>query len=657
MSLKRKLIVWVTILLAVLLAGNVCVYIINAKSYFSKQMSALSQDTATSLGLTISHVAKEGDIVQVESMINVIFDRGYYRAITYSDLNNKVLVSRAREIESAGVPKWFTQLVEIPAPSGSAEVVSGWFRLGSIHVVSHPSYVYLELWTAFVDLIWVFLFGVVLTYGVLGLALRGLFRPLSELESQAEAISAEDFVVLNATSTSPEFRRLSGAMNRMVLKIQALFQGQVELIEILRREVHIDPLTHLPNREEFDALVSSYIGDRGKGGASALLLCHVHHLSSLNHTLGRNLGDECVRSVANALRSIALIWPNSLVGRRSGADFCIFIPGLFDDDVDGFMDTVKTSIEKEPFFFDEIDHPLRYGLSLSDGDASLKQLLSSADEAMRTSQAQGKNFCSTMISCHEEPARSVNDWRPLLERAIFDKDIEFEYQQLHMVKPINTKDRQLETYEVFTRLKYENERIQASVFWPLLERFNLIEVMDRLVVEKAVHEVKACPGVCFSINLSVISCVSLSFRQYLAQALRDAGLGASSRLIFEVPEMVLSKALDEFRDLIERIQPYHSLICLTHFGLVPSSLGHLQVLGLNCVKIDRRFVQDIHLHQANRFYVKILIQIAHSFSLKIYADGVECDEDKEILIRLGINGVQGFCMSTHHPIESLSAVG
>ncbi len=275
MSLLRRLVLAITVMIIALLAANVVVGVYNARSYFSHQLQALAEDTATSLGLTISHAAKDKDLAQVELMINVIFDRGYYQSITYSDMQGKVVVSRSREIRIEGVPQWFIDWIVIPQRAGTAEVVSGWFRLGELRVQTHPGYAYRDLWRVFTEQLWLFFFTAVLCYGLAGLGLKYLLRPLKRLEDQADAICRKEFPVQETLPNTPELRRMVVAMNRMVNKIKDMFQQQVNLTDELRREASIDALTGLPNRDEFNAQLKAWLESDHGGGMAALVIVHV----------------------------------------------------------------------------------------------------------------------------------------------------------------------------------------------------------------------------------------------------------------------------------------------------------------------------------------------------------------------------------------------
>jgi len=657
MSLRRKLILWVTLLLMFLLAGNLIVSVVNSKSYYIKQMSALSEDTATSLGLTISHAVKANDVAQVEAMINVIFDRGYYLSITYNDLKGNVLVSRARKIAIEGVPAWFMGVVEIPSPSGSAEVASGWFRLGELHVVSHPGYAYQELWGSFISQLWLFLFAVVFAYGALGLSMRKMLSPLYLLEKQANAVCREEFILIEQRPSSSEFSTLVDASNRMVNKIQLLFRGQIELTEILRREAYIDSVTGLPNRDEFDAQVSSHIESNRLCGGSALILCALRELEIINVKYGREAGDEWLRSVAQILESVLVSWPTAIVGRRNGADFGIFIPGLMAEDIDNVMShlimDIKCVSEALKSTKSAFHHPAQFGVALSSGGVRLSALLATADQAMRVAQSKDIFYDVQLSGDKLDSVRAANEWLPILESTIEHKTLEFMFQEQFWGDAEESSPVSLPIYEVFSRLHVDNELISAGIFWPLVERFRLEETLDRLVIERILGVLSQQKSVCLSVNVSFVASSRSEFHDWLGKYLSSFDRSITSRLTLEFPERVLCQSIIVFRHLVPILKSAGVGICVARFGLMPSSIGYLQELNVDSVKIDRRFIFDIYRHQANRFYVKILIQVAHSFSLKIYADGVEQLEDKAILNEMGINGMQGYLLSEPQPLDSL----
>ncbi|MCV6628183.1 MAG: hypothetical protein OIF38_18970, partial [Cellvibrionaceae bacterium] len=256
MTLFRQLIIAISLLMCVLLAVNLVISVMNARLYFHEQMQNHAEDTATSLALTLSRPAAQADDAQVRSLVDVIFDRGYYRAITFrksSDPKGKAAIKRDLPIAIEGVPEWFIGLIDLPEPVGQAEVVTGWRILGDVVVVGNPGYAYRDLWRVCVQYIYIFLITALVCYVLVGLGLRYLLRPLDKVEAQAEAICRREFPVQKDLPNTIELRRVVTAMNRMVQKVQSMFQEQVGLTESLYKQAHLDPVTQLSNRRDFDA--------------------------------------------------------------------------------------------------------------------------------------------------------------------------------------------------------------------------------------------------------------------------------------------------------------------------------------------------------------------------------------------------------------------
>ncbi|MFC6755384.1 LapD/MoxY N-terminal periplasmic domain-containing protein, partial [Halorubrum tibetense] len=163
-------------------------------------------------------------------------------------------------------------LIEIPEPQGESEVINGWFRLGKIEVVAHTGLAYRDLWRVFREQLWLFLFTAVAAYGLAGVSLHFLLRPLKRVEKQADAICRREFPEQQQLPRTRELRSMVQAMNRMVEKIKDMFQEQLELTESLHRSSHVDFITGLSNRLDFDARLESFIKSELGGGEGALLL-------------------------------------------------------------------------------------------------------------------------------------------------------------------------------------------------------------------------------------------------------------------------------------------------------------------------------------------------------------------------------------------------
>ncbi len=124
----------------------------------------------------------------MNSMVDAIFDRGYYKTISVITVDGDTLIERNNPVTSKDVPSWFINNVDLRLPTAEAMVMSGWKQAATVVVVSHPGYAYRELWKNTVDTFWLFSLTTI-TALLLGiLAIRLLLKPLQRVEEQAEAI-------------------------------------------------------------------------------------------------------------------------------------------------------------------------------------------------------------------------------------------------------------------------------------------------------------------------------------------------------------------------------------------------------------------------------------------------------------------------------------
>lgn len=632
-----------------LLLGNFLVSVLHSRSYFSDQLSALAEDTATSLGLTISHAAREKDIPQIQSMVNVIFDRGYYREIIYRDLDGNVIVERSRDISIEDVPQWFIDRVAIPERSGSAEVVSGWFRLGELSVTAHPGYAYRDLWRVFIDQLRIFLFTAVLCYGLAGIGLNYLLRPLRNVEQQADAICRKEFPVQENLPSTPELRRMVLAMNRMVKKIQEMFRQQVDMTDALRREASVDPVTGLVNRREFDDAMAAWLSSERGGSSGLMVLLRLSDLAYINDRRGREFTDSLLREVASEFNHLATAYSGAIVSRRGGSDLCAFVPGILRNELDRFMAELENRSGNLGSVAVADELRILFAGAYSESVESAGKMLSAADTALREVKAgSAENGGIFYLEGHAQEVRGAGEWADYLRRVIEEGKILLYYQ------PVYARDgATVINHEVLCRVEDNDNVINAGVFWPLAERFGLVERLDRHVITKALDVMSTDSSACLCVNISPQSLKSAGFVEWVEEIVQQftawGGESIIARLTFELPESVLQFAGDEFSEFIRRLASHGVRVGLDHFGLTPSAMASLQSVNLTYAKIDRRFVSGIAGNRENQFYVKNLIQIAKSCDVGIIAEGLEMETDWQILKELGIDGGEGFLLAKPSP--------
>lgn len=148
MTLYRQLMLSTSIVLLFLCIALWTGEIKRTRDFLVNQMGTHAQDTATSLGLTLTAIAKGDNIPQMETIINALFDRGFYRAIELSNTDGQLLIERRSDFTLEEVPTWFKRLVPLSAPRATSLVMNGWQQTGTVFVETHPGYAYQTIWRA-----------------------------------------------------------------------------------------------------------------------------------------------------------------------------------------------------------------------------------------------------------------------------------------------------------------------------------------------------------------------------------------------------------------------------------------------------------------------------------------------------------------------------
>lgn len=210
MTLYRQLFIGVSLLFFVLLAGVEAIYLANARAQIQEQLGSQAQDAATSIALQLATLKSLEDRTLVETLVNPVFDRGYFREIRVVSVGGEVLVRRVLAPAQGDVPEWFARLLPLDAPGAQSLVSSGWRELGRVVVASHPNFAYQQLWhIGLQTILWLLLIYAAVLAAVVGF-LAMLLRPLQEIERAAVAIGERDFRTIDfvpRARTGPRGRR------------------------------------------------------------------------------------------------------------------------------------------------------------------------------------------------------------------------------------------------------------------------------------------------------------------------------------------------------------------------------------------------------------------------------------------------------------------
>src|SRR5690606_38103726 len=121
-----------------LFAGTMAITVHDTRAYLNAQLRTIAQDTATPLGISLSPALAAGDMAVAESLVNAVFDSGYYRRVAITGIDGKAIMERAAPAQVDGVPDWFMRLLPLETPRGQALVMAGWQQAGTVEVSANP---------------------------------------------------------------------------------------------------------------------------------------------------------------------------------------------------------------------------------------------------------------------------------------------------------------------------------------------------------------------------------------------------------------------------------------------------------------------------------------------------------------------------------------
>ncbi|WP_316368506.1 EAL domain-containing protein [Candidatus Thiodiazotropha sp. CDECU1] len=649
MTLSRQLIILITVLLILVFTGTFFISVQNTRAYLESQLESHAQDTATSLGLSISKHMAEGDLATVTSMTDAIFDRGYYRLVVIQDMQGEPLVERKLALTLEGVPPWFIEQFPLSTPIGEAIVMSGWVQAGKVVVQSHPGFAHRQLWENSVEIFRWFLISalVVLLLGVFTLQL--VLKPLRQVERQANAIVNREFPTIEKLPKTLDLRRIVLAMNRMSTKVKQMIERLERLTEGLQRQASRHPVTGLTNKRFFLNTVNNLLLSPEECSTGVLALIQVEKLKEINDTHGYQAGDDLLKRTAGALQAINESIAKGHLAHLTGGDFALFVEDMHLADASKLGETLSSGLSglADPNHGESQDL-WHIGLASYDGAQNVSELLSQADMSLRTAQSEGANSWHLYMPGELEisKVRGGSDWKSTILHALRDDRFVLQFQPVFACR-----DKSVLHHEVYVRIREEDEQggtrlLSAGLFIPHADRLGLTPEIDRMVIGKVIQRLRgeAKENTRYTINISPICMKNNRILGWLKQQLAD-NRDVARRLIFEMPEYGAVSQLEEVRAFIQVIRRYGAAFSLDHFGRSQSAFGYLKTIKVDYLKIDGSYLRELQASAENQFFIQALVYIAHGLEIKVVGEAVETEQVWATLQQLNLDGGQGYFLA------------
>ncbi len=428
-------------------------------------------------------------------------------------------------------------------------------------------------------------------------------------------------------------------------------QRRVE--ERIRHMAHHDALTELPNRTLLHDRIGQAIAQSQRNRrVAALLFIDLDRFKNVNDSLGHQVGDGLLRTVAEQL--VSCTRGTDTVARIGGDEFVVVLTDL--NQAEDAAMVAQKALEALSQTFKIDNHELHITPSIGiciyphDGE-DVETLMRNADTAMYYAKEKGRNnyqfFTRQMNIAAQQRLLLENDLRHALEREEFT---------LYYQPQLDLGTGGIVGFEALIRWRHpQRGMVPPSEFIPVAEETGLINPIGEWVLREACSQARAWQDAGYPRLQASVNCSAQQFRlegvvDTVARTLQQTGLPATC-LELELTESVIIEHTEQVIVRFEALDSMGVQLSIDDFGTGYSSLSYLKRFPIHELKIDQSFVRDISTDPDDAAIVSAIIAIAHSLGLEVVAEGVETAEQLAFLKSLGCDRAQGYYFSKPLPAD------
>jgi diguanylate cyclase (GGDEF)-like protein/PAS domain S-box-containing protein len=413
-----------------------------------------------------------------------------------------------------------------------------------------------------------------------------------------------------------------------------------------------DPLTGLSNRghlkERFNQEMSRAYRTKTR---IALCLIDLDRFKLVNDTFGHPAGDELLCQIA--VRLLGFVRGTDLVCRPGGDEFLVMLNDIKDLDALTVVARKIQNLFADSFLLEGKSFKITASIGISvypDDGTNIHQLFKNADNAMYHAKEMGSNNFQFYRKEMDNKVRDRMFLENGLRHAADNGELFLSYQpQVDLVSG------RVVGAEALLRWRHPDQGlIEPERFIPVAEDTGMIIPIGQWVIRGACRQLRewreaGLAGMALSVNLSTVQLFDEGFCAWVEKEMRRNDVGSGS-LAFELTESVFMRDRDNLREKILKLKNLGIEFHLDDFGTGYSSLSYLKMFQVDKLKIDKSFIRDITHDASDLTLVVTMIQMAHNLGIKVIAEGVETQEQLDLLASHCCDQYQGFFCS--HPLPS-----
>jgi diguanylate cyclase (GGDEF)-like protein len=401
-----------------------------------------------------------------------------------------------------------------------------------------------------------------------------------------------------------------------------------------------DPLTGEMNRAQLtEALAAALEAAVRFRGSCAFLLISIDHLGRLNEAYGFDAAEELIAKVARRIR--ARLRGKDHLGRFSGNKFGVILTSCSGDELTVAAERLLAGVRDETVA--TAAGPIAVTVTIGGVIAprharSVPEILTRALDALHVARARRHGSFIAYRPNVERDAMRRESVRATDEivAALNERRIALAYEPV-----VEAQSRKIAFYECLMRVqRADGTFVHAGEIIPVAERLGLIRMLDHRMLELVVNELAEAHDLHVSVNVSPASAVDPDWWLGLGALLR-ANRGAAERLIVEITETAAIQDVDDARGFVSRVKDLGCRIAIDDFGAGHTSFRNLRKLGVDIVKIDGAFVQNMMKSSDDRAFVRTLVDLSRRLGLKTVAEWVQDEGAAQALAEWGCDYLQG----------------
>lgn len=606
------------------------------KTFVDSRIEVDLNNTTNALALMLKPYLETGDTAAVETIINVVFEGGFYKKVSLTWLENNKTQVWDNPTKVEGIPEWFLGLDLFQAKSTENTINNGWIQLATLKLEANTAVSYAQLWLVMRNTLITFaiLFAVCLM--VLRVRLKSILAPLHRVAEQAKLIAKREFQPDLAIPETIELEEVVLAINSMSGQLQSVFTQLDKEVVSLKNEKLTDSVSKLPNRLYLNGQLESWIKEPGYGG---LLLARLDWLDEIDEQYGYQIRDNTIQILAKEMQQALPQVAPSIIARISHKEFVFLVTKASAEKLRVYLQSTIRLIN-QAMVSANYDEEKRFSIGVATRVQGLtaSKLLANADDALQFALEKQK----TSHWFENTKDQDVVEWQDRILEAIASRSFKLQWHP-----SVCFQNNEVLHREIYSGLSIEDEIVRAAQFMPYVEQLGLGSQFDQSLIDSiTTHPSLLANQENIAINITQDSVLDFNFHSWLSSFLRRQK--QPGRFSFEIQEGTILANLKQSQNFVNLVKQWGGKIGVDNYGREMGSLSYLQTIKPHYVKLDQALSCNTNSEMESEdltqrlILSRAVINTARGLSIQVIITAIEDTEQLERVSGLQATAYQGF---------------